>query len=290
MRNDAEPSRAARDTWAIVGWMELVRTERLVLRRWEEADLAAFFDLYSRDDVMRWLGPQPRRAVATLDQARKGLRGWQAAERELELPLGFWAMVPLVPVASPPVGTIALLPLHEGVEADGQAEGGEPDGQAEASEREGQAEGGGPDGQAEAGESDGLIEMAWHLHPDHQGRGLATEAAAAVLAAAAAAGIEQVLALTDLDNVRSQAVAARLGMRDEGVTDRWFGLTMRQFRGSPGASLRLVRRAAGRVRFRRVCGISRGWAASSGGRHGVLRPGHALVAGDHVGAGGAGLV
>jgi len=216
MRNDAEPSRAARDTWAIVGWMELVRTERLVLRRWEEADLAAFFDLYSRDDVMRWLGPQPRRAVATLDQARKGLRGWQARERDLELPLGFWAVVPLVPAASSPAGTIALLPLDEAGE---------------------------PAGQAEAGEPDGLIEVAWHLHPDHQGRGLATEAAAAVLAAAAAAGIEQVLALTDLDNVRSQAVATRLGMRDEGVTDRWFGLTMRQFRSSPGASLRLVRRA-----------------------------------------------
>jgi RimJ/RimL family protein N-acetyltransferase len=200
--------------------MELVRTERLVLRRWEEADLAAFFDLYSRDDVMRWLGPQPRRAVATLDQARKGLRGWQAAERELELPLGFWAIVPLVPAGSPPVGTIALLPLHEDDEPDGQAGGGERD------------------GQTEGGESDSLIEVAWHLHPDHQGRGLATEAAGAVLAAAAAAGIEQVLALTDLDNVRSQAVAARLGMRDEGVTDRWFGLTMRQFRSSPEASLR----------------------------------------------------
>ena len=193
-----------------------MRTERLVLRRWEEADLAAFFDLYSRDDVMRWLGPQPRRAVATLDQARKGLRGWQARERDLELPLGFWAVVPLVPAASSPAGTIALLPLDEAGE---------------------------PAGQAEAGEPDGLIEVAWHLHPDHQGRGLATEAAAAVLAAAAAAGIEQVLALTDLDNVRSQAVATRLGMRDEGVTDRWFGLTMRQFRSSPGASLRLVRRA-----------------------------------------------
>lgn len=38
------------------------------------------------------------------------------------------------------------------------------------------------------------------------------------------------LALTDLDNVRSQAVAARLGMSDEGTTDRWFGLTARQFR------------------------------------------------------------
>ena len=40
------------------------------------------------------------------------------------------------------------------------------------------------------------------------------------------------LALTDLDNVRSQAVAARLGMRDEGTTDRWFGLTARQFRNT----------------------------------------------------------
>jgi len=32
-----------------------------------------------------------------------------------------------------------------------------------------------------------------------------------------------VLALTDLDNVRSQAVAARLGMADEGPTDRCSG-------------------------------------------------------------------
>ena len=47
---------------------------------------------------------------------------------------------------------------------------------------------------------------------------------------AAEAGIDQVLALTDLDNVASQRVAARLGMRDEGVTDRWFGLTTRQYR------------------------------------------------------------
>jgi len=80
--------------------------------------------------------------------------------------------------------------------------------------------------------------VAWHLHPDRQGRGLATEAAAAVLAVAAEAGLGPVLAMTDPDNIRSQAVAARLGMRDEGMTERWFGLTMRQFRYPPDARAR----------------------------------------------------
>jgi RimJ/RimL family protein N-acetyltransferase len=175
--------------------MELLRTPRLLLRHWEESDLPAFYDLYSRDDVMRWLGPHPRRTVASLDEARERLARWRARERDLDPPLGLWAVVPLAPGApSPPAGTVLLMPLSD---ADGPT---------------------------------GLIEAGWHLHPRHQGQGFATESAGALLAAAATAGIGQVLALTDLDNVRSQAVAARLGMSDEGTTDRWFGLTARQFR------------------------------------------------------------
>jgi RimJ/RimL family protein N-acetyltransferase len=174
--------------------MELLRTPRLLLRHWAESDLPAFYDLYSRDDVMRWLGSHPRRTLATLDEARDRLDRWRARERDLDLPLGRWAVVPMVPgTPSPPAGTVLLMPLSD---ADGPT---------------------------------GLIEVGWHLHPQHQGQGFATEAADALLAAAATAGIGQVLALTDLDNVRSQAVAARLGMRDEGTTDRWFGLTARQF-------------------------------------------------------------
>jgi RimJ/RimL family protein N-acetyltransferase len=117
--------------------MELLRTPRLLLRHWEESDLPAFFDLYSRDDVMRWLGAHPRRTVASLDEARERLARWRARERDLDPPLGLWAVVPLAPgtPSPPPAGT-----------------------------------------------------------------------------------------------VRSQAVAARLGMSDEGTTDRWFGLTARQFR------------------------------------------------------------
>ena len=176
--------------------MELLRTPRLLLRHWEESDLPAFYDLYSRDDVMRWLGSHPRHTLATLDEARERLDRWHARERDLDPPLGLWAIVPLVPgmPSPPPVGTVPLLPLSD---ADGPT---------------------------------GLIEVGWHLHPRHQGQGFATEAASALLTAAAETGIGQVLALTDLDNVRSQAVATRLGMTDEGTTGRWFGLTSRQFR------------------------------------------------------------
>jgi RimJ/RimL family protein N-acetyltransferase len=174
--------------------VELTRTPRLLLRRWEEADLPAFFDLYSHDDVMRWLGAHPRRALATADEARERLDRWVAGGRRLDPPLGMWAMVPLSPAGQSPLGTLLLMPLTD---ADGPA---------------------------------GLVEIGWHLHPLGQGQGLATEAAEAVLTAAAAAGIGDVFALTDLDNVRSQAVAVRLGMTDEGTTDRWYGLTTRQFR------------------------------------------------------------
>ena len=176
--------------------MELLRTPRLLLRHWEESDLPAVFDLDSRDAVRRGLGPHPRRTLATLDEARERLARWRGREQDLDPPLGLWAVVPLAPgtPSRPPAGTVLLVPLAD---ADGPT---------------------------------GLIEVGWHLHPQHQGHGLATEAADALLAAAAKTGMAEVLALTDLDNVRSQAVAARLGMSDEGTTDRWFGLTARQFR------------------------------------------------------------
>jgi RimJ/RimL family protein N-acetyltransferase len=176
--------------------MELLRTDRLLLRHWDESDLDAFFDLYSREDVVRWIGSHPRWPLATAAEAQKRLSRWREYGRGLSAPFGLWAVVPLVADAPPgqPVGTVLLLPLSD---ADGAT---------------------------------GLVEVGWHLHPRHQGQGLATEAARGVLALAGMAGIDQVLALTDLDNTASQRVALRLGMTDEGVTMRWFGLTMRQYR------------------------------------------------------------
>ena len=155
--------------------------------------MAAFLDVYGRDEVMRWLGPQPRRALRDQDEALERLRRWHAREAGLAPPFGLWAIVPADRDAVPQ-GTLLLLPLQD-----------------------------------EHGATD-QVEIGWHLHPDAQGRGLVTEAARAVLDRAAEAGIAEVLALTDLDNEASQAVARRLGMVDEGTTDRWFGLTTRQFR------------------------------------------------------------
>jgi RimJ/RimL family protein N-acetyltransferase len=168
--------------------VEVLRTRRLALRAWTDDDLPAYFDVYSRWEVMRWLGPHPRQAVADLDAARQRLHRVQARHAAVTPPLGIWAIVPHG--TGVPVGTVLLLPLHDAA---------------------------GPTGE---------VEVGWHLHPDQQGHGLVTEAARALLGIAA---LPRVLALTDPDNERSQAVAGRLGMADEGLTDRWFGLTTRQY-------------------------------------------------------------
>jgi RimJ/RimL family protein N-acetyltransferase len=182
--------------------VELLRTSRILLRRWEDDDLPAYFEIYSRWEVMRWLGARPRRALRDLTEAGQRLARWHERETGLDAPLGLWALVP-IGSASPtprPVGTVFLLPLHD------------------------------------AGGPTEFVEIGWHLHPEYQRRGLVTEAARALLSAAADAGLLRVLALTDPDNTRSQAVARRLDMADEGLTERWFGLVTRQFRGTSGGS------------------------------------------------------
>jgi RimJ/RimL family protein N-acetyltransferase len=66
------------------------------------------------------------------------------------------------------------------------------------------------------------IEIGWHLHPDSWGRGLATEAAGALLARGFALGLPEIWAVTHLDNRRSARVCEKIGMRLLGVTHRWY--------------------------------------------------------------------
>jgi RimJ/RimL family protein N-acetyltransferase len=68
----------------------------------------------------------------------------------------------------------------------------------------------------------GEIEIAWQMHPDSWGRGLATEAAGAVLAHGFRADLNEVWAVTYVENRRSIRVCEKLCMRLLGITHRWY--------------------------------------------------------------------
>jgi RimJ/RimL family protein N-acetyltransferase len=78
-------------------------------------------------------------------------------------------------------------------------------------------------------DGDGEVEIGWHFHPDSWGKGLASEAAGTLLARAFACGLEEVWAVTHLDNHASIAVCRRIGMRLLGVTRRWYHEPSRMF-------------------------------------------------------------
>lgn len=66
----------------------------------------------------------------------------------------------------------------------------------------------------------GSIELAWRLHPDAQGSGLATEGAAACRDwAFANLDVPEVVAITAETNVRSQAVMRKIGLRHDPTRD-----------------------------------------------------------------------
>jgi len=156
-------------------------TERLIVRPWtlDDADVERVFDTYSRWEVARWLGAQPR-ALTTREQATKTIEHWRGLSRS-DGPFGLWAaQVRSTGVAA---GSVLLVPLPE--------------------------------------PSAGEVEVGWHLHPDSERNGYATEAGAAVIERGFRIGVPEVFALIKPDNPRSQAVARRLGMRHLGRTTRY---------------------------------------------------------------------
>ncbi len=190
-------------------------TDRLRLRPWttSAADLARLTDLYSRDEVTRWLGGRPS------IPARELVARWAAVHARDDR-YGCWAIEPIAgvvgraddavvgraddavvgraddPVAGPEgqvpaAGTVLLKPLPNGV---------------------------------------GEVEVGWHLHPDSWGRGYATEAARAVIERAFGAGLPEVYAVVRPGNEASLAVCRRLGMAPLGRLRRWYGVELEAFR------------------------------------------------------------
>jgi RimJ/RimL family protein N-acetyltransferase len=187
--------------------MEHFRTARLIARDWTTGDAQAAFDIYGRDEVMRWLGAQPRRAVRSLSQMRERLDLMIQRGRD-EPDYGLWPVsLRTGPESGTVVGAVLLSQLP--------------------------------------GE-DGDVEIGWHLNPDHWGNGYATEAGRGAAGLAFGLGrvgpegvemdvvpgrpaLHRVIALVDPDNARSQAVCRRLGMTHCGQTDKYYELALELF-------------------------------------------------------------
>jgi RimJ/RimL family protein N-acetyltransferase len=86
---------------------ELLRTERLRLRPWttSPADVARLTDIYSREEITRWVGGTPSVPPAEL------VRRW-AAVTALDKRYGCWA---IERADGPPAGTVLFKPLPNGV-------------------------------------------------------------------------------------------------------------------------------------------------------------------------------
>lgn len=186
--------------------MEHFTTVRLVARDWNIADLEAAFAIYGRDEVTRWLGPQPRRPVRTLAEMRQVLDRRIIAARE-QPDYGLWALE--LRATGDVIGAVLLSPLpgnHAPVEIGWHLN---PDywgaGYATEAGRGAVALAFGLD--RVGPEPVGLVRRSPRPRP----------------------GLDSVQALVDPDNVRSWNVCRRLGMRHLGQTGQYYGLVLELF-------------------------------------------------------------
>ncbi|MEV2240480.1 GNAT family N-acetyltransferase [Micromonospora sp. NPDC049891] len=170
--------------------MSVATTDRLLLRDWTDApaDLARIYDIYSRHEVMRWLGGGTGRLTEP-GQAAERLTSWRDRYARYAGRYGLWAIE--VRDTGAVAGSVLLKPLP------------------------------GADGHTPTSD----IEVGWHLHPDSWGHGYATEAARAVLAREFTTDTRQVYAVVTPGNERSMAVCRRLGMAHLGRRTDWYGGT-----------------------------------------------------------------
>lgn len=88
--------------------MEHFTTARLVARDWTAADAQAAFGIYGRDEVMRWLGAQPRRPVPSTEAMSERLA--RMIEQGRDRPeYGLWPLV--LRETGELVGAVLLQPL-----------------------------------------------------------------------------------------------------------------------------------------------------------------------------------
>ncbi|UWX97798.1 GNAT family N-acetyltransferase [Arthrobacter zhaoxinii] len=170
--------------------MQTLETARLTLRPFTAEDADFVLDLYSRMEVQRFLGVDPK-LMRDRSEATTLIEAWT---RRDDGTCGIWA------VQEQDTGKLAGTLLLKPIPASGP-------------ERK----------------PSGDIEIGWHFHPDSWGKGYASEAGVAVLAHAFAAGLPQVVAVTNPANTASMRVCKKIGMIPRGTTDRYYNTVCELF-------------------------------------------------------------
>ncbi len=165
--------------------MRIIISSRLMLRPWETADADFLFDLDSRIETVQYLGPLAKPMIEKSEAVESIQR-----RRAIDDPIhGIWVITSRNTGGL--LGNLLLkpAPLSDGIP------GAAP------------------------------TEIGWHLHPEAQGAGYATEAADAAMRDASLNGLNVVIAVTDPRNAASQRVCARLEMESHGVTCDFYNET-----------------------------------------------------------------
>jgi len=164
-------------------------TSRLTLRPFTEGDVDFVFDLYSRWDVMRYIGVPPR-VMESRAEAVSKIAAWQKWDHPVH---GIWAVESRDSGAL--VGVMLVKPIPVST------------------------------GEIDTGD----IEIGWHFHPDAWGNGFATEAGVALIKHAFASGLDRLVAVTNPENSASRRVAERLGMTYLGNSAHYYNTTVALF-------------------------------------------------------------
>jgi RimJ/RimL family protein N-acetyltransferase len=177
-------------------WIE---TERLVIRAWRLDDAEAAFTVYGDPEVVKHLTGVPEESV---ESQRETLGQIIRAYSALDMGLGSFAVA--TKSDGRLVGAVILKPLPRNEHLDTWRRfRTDPTAVPPVTE----------------------IEVGWHLRRDAWGKGYALESATAALDYGfSVLGLQEIYAVYDADNIRSQRVADRLGMCDLGTTDRFYGI------------------------------------------------------------------
>lgn len=162
--------------------METLLTGRLELRPWQPQDAQFLLDLESREEIIRFLGPAAQPMIS-LAQAHASIQRRRAAFCGAH---GIWIITRRAD--GQPLGNLLLKPVTWSQDQKGEVK----------------------------------TEIGWHLHPDAQGLGYATEAARSVISHAAQRGLRTLMAVIDPRNEPSVAVCQRLGFEDGGQTSDYY--------------------------------------------------------------------